>query len=132
MLNRNQVLDKLSEFVWHMHLERNQIQVLGGSAMVLRGLRDLTADVDLYVPTEVCRRMITTGVYYKMPVKGRPNVMWVVGGVIDARDTKHDCDRIINGYNVQSLRSLLELKLPLNRKKDEKDIKVLQDALLNE
>jgi hypothetical protein len=115
-----------------MKLERNQIQVLGGSAMVLRGLRDLTADVDLYVPTEVCRRMVTTGVYYKMPVKGRPDVMWVVGGAIDARDTQHECDRIINGYHVQSLQSILNLKLPLNRKKDEKDIKILQEALLAE
>lgn len=129
MLNKIQVLDKLSEFIWHMKLERKDIQVLGGSAMVLRGLRDLTADVDLYVPTEVCRRMVVTGVYYKMPVKGRPDVMWVVGGVVDARDTKHECDRIINGYHVQSVKSLLELKLPLNRKKDEKDIQILREVL---
>ncbi|BCM95139.1 hypothetical protein [Burkholderia phage FLC6] len=132
MLHKQQVLDKLSEFCWHMKLERNQIQVLGGSAMVMRGLRDLTADIDLYVPTEVCRRMVTTGVYYKLPVKGKPDVMWVVGGVIDARDTKHECDRIINGYHVQSLKSLLELKLPLNRKKDEKDIQVLREAMTRE
>ena len=129
MLNKTQVLDKLSEFTWHMKLERNQIQVLGGSAMVMRGLRDQTADVDLYVPTECCRRMVTTGVYYKMPVKGQPDVMWVVGGAIDARDTRHECDRIINGYHVQSLQSILNLKLPLNRKKDEKDIQILKRAL---
>uniref|UniRef100_A0AAU7PFR9 Uncharacterized protein n=1 Tax=Burkholderia phage vB_BgluM-SURPRISE13 TaxID=3159457 RepID=A0AAU7PFR9_9VIRU len=129
MLNRTQVLDKLSEFTWHMKLERNQIQVLGGSAMVLRGLREETADIDLYVPTDVCSQMLVTRVYYKIPVKDKPNVMWVVGGVIDARDTKHECDRIINGYPIQSVKSLLELKLPLNRKKDEKDIQILKHAL---
>lgn len=132
MLNKAQVLDKLSEFCWHMKLDRHQIQVLGGSAMCLRGLRDLTADVDLYVPTEVCQRMITTGVYYKMTVKDRPEVMWVVGGAIDARNTQHECDRIINGYRVQSLKSILNLKLPLNRKKDEKDIQILREAILLE
>lgn len=129
MLNKTQVLDRLSEFTWHMKLERDQLQVLGGSAMVMRGLRQETADVDLYVSTEVCCRMLTTGVYYKMPVKGRPDVMWVVGGAIDARDTQHECDRIINGYHIQSLQSILNLKLPLNRKKDEKDIQVLREAL---
>ena len=132
MLNRSQVLEKLSEFIWHMKLERNQIQVLGGSAMVLRGLRLETADIDLYVPTEVCRQMVMTRVYCKMAVKDKPHVMWVVGGVIDARDTKHECDRVINGYPVQSIKSLLDLKLPLNREKDKADIEILQKALLNE
>lgn len=132
MLNKSQVLDRLGEFCWHLQLDRSEIQVLGGSAMVLRDLRFETADIDLYVPTEACRRMIMTGVYYKQSLKDKPNVLWVVGGVIDARDTKHECDRTINGYPVQSVKSLLELKLPLNRKKDEKDIKILQEALLAE
>ncbi|BAQ02622.1 hypothetical protein AVU38_gp094 [Ralstonia phage RSL2] len=129
MLNKKQIIQELNNFVDQYEINKSEIQVLGGASLVLRGLRPNAQDIDLYVNTETCKRLLNTGDFEKYVVKEDPKVMWVVGETMDMRDTAHECDWVFEGFNIQSLESILQLKLKLNRQKDISDIEMIKHVL---
>ncbi|BCM95140.1 hypothetical protein [Burkholderia phage FLC6] len=129
MLNKEQIIQELNKFCEKYGVEKSEVEVFSGAALVLRGLRDYAADVDMYVHRETCQRLIDTGDFKISEARRGPQFLRFETDVLDIGDTRFFCDWICEGYNVQSLDSLLQLKLNMNRPKDQKDIQSLRQAL---
>jgi hypothetical protein len=91
-------------------------------------LREEAKDVDVYLSTETCVRLSKVEGFKVLVVKGRPEVKWLEKGLVDIRDTGYECE-MLDGWNVQSLESVLKLKLGLNREKDQEDIRKIRERL---
>ena len=129
MLNKQRVLEELNKFADQHQIKKPDIQVLGGASLVIRGLREVAADIDLYVCKETCLRLLETGAFESRLVKEKPEIIWLTSELIDIRDTAYECDMTVEGFHIQSLKSVLGLKLRLNRDKDQADILNIQKTL---
>lgn len=129
MLDKQEVLEELNLFVVRYNLDKSDIQVLGGAALVIRGLREHAVDLDLYLCKEECQRLLSTGDFEEKIVESKPDVVWLVSESIDIRNTHYVCDVLVDGFPIQSLESILSLKLKLNRDKDKNDVRIIQAAL---
>lgn len=129
MLNKQKILAELNAFVRRYRLRKSDIHILGGAALVIRGLREVAGDIDLYIGTNECQRLLGTGDFEDRVVVGKPTTLWLVRDKIDIRNTSYEYDMLFEGFHIQSLESILRLKLNLNREKDKADILKIQKAL---
>lgn len=98
--------------------------ILSGGSLLMRGLREKTADVDLSMSKKLAREINL----YDTPQdeKGYYNPREEVQVLDDFEETEFD---VVDGYQCESLESILELKRRLMRPKDLKDIEKIEEAL---
>lgn len=122
-MKRDDVLQELHFFVAKYGFSLNDIKVIGGAALVLHGLRQETADIDLEVTKEIEARLLKDSSFKIKKVSTAE--CFLDNGVFDvAASGGYETERI-EGVRVQTLKSLLDFKLKLNREKDQKDIAAL-------
>ena len=128
MLNKQQVIEALVKFETEYQIPKHKILIFAGSAMVMRGLRDVCSDIDMGVPTEDIIRLQE---FYGMLAKPSrfPGFLRVDYGIYDLGNNMYPSEPM-EGYMVQTLESLLEMKLRMNREKDQTDIVKLKAELI--
>ena len=95
--------------------------------MVMRGLRDVCTDIDVGIPTEdILRLQELEG--FKKTTPRFPEFIRLEKDNLDLGNNTYPFEEL-NGYKVQTLESLLEMKLRMNRDKDQADIVALKKAL---
>jgi hypothetical protein len=129
MFDKKRIIETMQSFSLEFGIEPTDIQILAGAAMVLRDLRLVTSDIDIWISREDCLRIEKTRQFKRRVDKDDPDVIWLVRGNLDIRDTSHRCNMAYDWFLVQSLESLLEMKLKLNREKDQDDIKLIRQKL---
>ncbi len=102
--------------------------LVAGGAMVLYGLREETADVDLGCSAALADRLAAEGHPFRLTSDGRRT--FHIGGELEVFEGWY-ADRITSfeGVPVVSLRGLLEMKRALGREKDLRDVKRIEAFL---
>jgi hypothetical protein len=129
MMNKDQIVEALNEFRLSYDVSLSEIQVVAGSALVLHGLRESASDIDLFVTPETCKRLLESDRFKKSDSRLGPESLRLVDEVLDIGELSYPCVVLDNGYSVQTLESLLKLKLEMNREKDQVDIERLKSVL---
>lgn len=102
--------------------------VLAGGAMVLYGLREETADLDLGCTPKLADRLEAEGFPCRVTDDG--NRRFRLGGDLEIFENwLYDRVVPVDGLPVISLRGLLELKRRLGREKDRRDVELIRAAL---
>lgn len=127
MLNKQQVIEALVKFETEYQIPKNKILIFAGSAMVMRGLREVCTDIDMGLPTEEVIRLQGVAGFVKA-VPRFAGFLRLEKGVYDLGNNTYPSEPI-GGYMVQTLESLLVMKLRMNREKDQADIVKLEEAL---
>ena len=98
-----------------------------GGVCTMLGLRQLTADVDVDVPTEVFKRIKEKG--YPSHYFGNTLVLEVTEHMDVHEMMEEKRVTVIEGVTCYHPVEVLKFKLKLNREKDQADIKALQDYI---
>ena len=121
-MNKAEITARLSAFPY----SSREYWVITGAAMVLYGIREETADIDLGCTTEMADRLETGGYLYKVMPDG---TRWFkISAEMEAFENWL-CDSVImkDGIPVISLKGLREMKEKLGREKDLRDIQLIDD-----
>ena len=120
MLNKNDILNLIKKY----NLDNDEIKIISGAAMVLHGLKEKTNDLDISVSLDMYNYLLD-----KYPCKLEKKDVFYIDDVINFSHNYYDVDTIkYHNCNVQTVKSILELKNNLNRDKDKLDIsKILEN-----
>ena len=119
-MNKQEFIAVLEE----MRLKKDEYVILSGGSLLLRGLRETTADVDIRMTKRLAREIDL----YNAPrdeggyFQPRENVQ----ATDDFGETEFD---IVDGYQCESLGSILAFKKRMMRPKDLKDIEKIEKVL---
>jgi len=122
-MKKEDIIRKLNE----LNFPKDQYWVNAGSAMTLYGLREDTHDIDIGCTTFLMDELIKR---YELKYAKDGTRKVEIGEDIEIYENwLNDKITYINDIPVVSLKGILELKLFLNREKDQKDIKILKEKL---
>ncbi len=118
MLNKDDILKKLN----NLSLDKDKFIIISGASMVLQDVKDVTSDIDISISTDIEDKLNGLNYhigFYNEKIYEKDNIEFFT-------TYYEEIDYIIiNGYKVATLEYVLKLKQKLNRKKDLKDIKLL-------
>ena len=119
-MNKEEFVAVLEE----MALPKDQFIILSGGSLLMRGLRDTTADLDLCMTKKLAQDIKL----YDSPQdeKGLYNPRENVQAMDDYDEKEFD---LVDGYQCETLESILEFKKRLRRSKDLKDIAKIEKVL---
>ena len=103
---------------------RSEYMILSGGSMLLRGLREQTADIDLTISEKLAESIDMES----LPKTGKGTFAPCEYAEIKAGLKSRSYD-IVDGYKCQTLEDILALKRRLMRPKDIKDIEVIEAYL---
>ena len=126
-MNRQEILDRLSAFPY----DRGEYWIVAGAAMVVRGFREQTADIDLGCSRKMADRLEADGRLYRRTADGK---RWFRSGdsIEIFEDWLRDSVETVGGFQTVSLQGLIEMKRELGREKDLKDIKLIRSFMEQE
>ena len=119
-MNRQEFIDRLESF----GLPKSEYMILSGGSLLLRGLREETQDFDLCVTKELAERLGLAN----CPVNEK-------GSFVPFEDVEMTANfgsrpfETVDGFQCETLESVLELKRRLMRSKDVRDIEVIEAYL---
>lgn len=118
MLDKEKILDILNK----NELPKDEFIIMSGAAMVLQDVKKETKDIDLSISQTLELKL--NNLNYHIGINN--DKIYEMNDVELFTTFYEETDYIIiNGYKVATLECILKLKKELNRKKDEKDIKLL-------
>lgn len=120
MLNKNDILNLIKKY----NLDNEEVKIISGAAMVLHGLKEKTNDLDISVSLNMYKYLLDK---YNCTLEKKD--VFYIDDVINFSYDYYNVDTIkYNNCNVQTVKSILELKNSLNREKDKIDIsKILEN-----
>lgn len=123
-MNKWEILNCLSEFPY----DRNEYWVITGGAMVLYGMREQTADIDLGCSKRLADQLEADGCMLRRTDDGK---RWFKYGenIEIFEEWLMDSIETVCGFNVVSIKGLIKMKQELGRDKDKKDIELLKAFL---
>ena len=123
-MNRQEILDQLSAFPY----DRGEYWVVAGAAMVIYGIREQAADIDLGCSKKMADQLEANGYLYRWTADGK---RWFrSGGSIEIfEEWLRDSIVLIDGFQIVSLKGLVEMKRELGREKDLKDIELIRSFI---
>ena len=122
-MNRKELTDKLNEYGF----PRSEYMILSGGSLLLRGLREETADIDMSVSRELAE---------KLDLEHCPKDE--LGCFVPFEDVQMKADMesrnfdVVDGFRCQTLEDILKLKRRLMRPKDIRDIEKIEAWLNSE
>ena len=116
-MNKEEFLKTLEQ----LNLPRKEYIILSGGSLLLRGLREQTADLDITVSRKLAEELDL----YHCP-KDDHGIYTPFANVQMMDDMEQFRFDVIEGYQCESLEDILQHKLQWNRPKDQKDIEVIQ------
>ena len=120
-MDKNKIIEKLRAFPY----DPKNYWVVTGGAMVLHGIREETPDIDLGCTPEMADRLESEGFLCQKTSDG--NRWFKVGSDIEIFENwLYDKVELAGNIPVISLRGLLAMKNDLGRKKDMRDVLLIQ------
>lgn len=123
-MDRQEILDQLKAFPY----DRDEYWLVTGSAMVIYGIRDRAADIDLGCSVKMADRLESDGYLFGRTKDG--NRWFRVGESIEVFESwLYDSVVRIEGFQVISLNGLIEMKKKIGREKDFRDVELIRTYL---
>ncbi len=120
-MTKNEIIERINKFPY----ERTDFWLITGAAMVLYGIKEETADIDMGCNKKMADRLQKEGFLYKYTESG--NRWFKVGGDIEIFENwLNDTVTRIDGIPVITLKGMLDMKKELGRDKDFKDIALIK------
>ena len=119
-MDRQEILNQLQAFPY----DRSEYWVITGGAMVLYGIREQTADIDLGCSKHLADRLEADGCPFRRTADGK---RWFRYGesIEICEEWLHDTVGTVDGFQVISLSGLIEMKREIGREKDRRDIELI-------
>jgi len=123
-MNKGEYLRKLDE----LRLDKAKYCILSGGAMVMHGLKERTADIDIKVRPDYFEELKTRFSFKKSP---KYDYLWELGEDVEiaVQDYDEKDVEMVDGYPVIRLELELEWKMQHNRPKDQESIRILKAYL---
>ncbi len=127
-MNKYDILKKISEY----NFDVDSFIIISGAAMVLYGIRENTNDIDIAVSLEYYKKLFKDyNPKLEKEFKDRAN-SYMIGDYINFSTNFYSNKFVlIDGYRVQTLEELINLKKKLNRQKDIEDLKLIKKLNYN-
>lgn len=127
MLNKREIEEILLKY----QIKKEDTIILSGASLVLQGIKDFTNDIDIAVSENYLNYLLNNYQYTIEFYNYKEGFgVYYINNIINFSINYYDVDYIIlNGYKVQSLKSIIELKEKLNREKDKEDIRKIKKYL---
>ena len=122
-MNRQEFIAKLEEFGF----PKSEYMILSGGSLLLRGLREETADFDLCVSKKLAEKLDLE----HCPKDDKGYYAPFENVQMTANLGKRPFD-IVDGFQCETLESVLALKRRLDRPKDQRDIAVIEAYLASQ
>lgn len=124
IMNREEFLTRLDS----LNLDKQRYCILSGGVMLLYGLRETTADIDIKVRPDYFEELKTKFTLSKSPKY--PNLYELGDDVeVAVRDYDDKDVRVVLDHPVESLELTLQWMLEHNRPKDQEKIKMIENYL---
>ena len=123
-MNREEFLARLDS----LNLDKQRYCVLSGGVMLLYGLKETTADIDIKVRPDYFEELKTKFTFSKSP---KYPDLYELGDDVEVavRDYDDKDVRAVLDHPVESLELTLQWMLEHNRPKDQEKIKIIQNYL---
>ena len=119
-MDRQEILNQLRTFPY----DRNEYWVVTGAAMVLYGFKEQTGDIDLGCSKKLADILEAEGYLLRQTEDGKR--CFNVGESFEIfEDWIEDTVETVDGFQVVSVKGLIEMKTRLGREKDLKDIELI-------
>lgn len=119
-MNKKELIERLRAFPYDVR----EYWVVAGGAMVLHGIKAETADIDLGCTPRMADQLQAEGYPYQITPDG--NRWFKPGGDMEVFENwLYDAPVLIDGIPTLSIAGLIEMKRRLGRKKDMKDIDLI-------
>lgn len=125
-MDKAEMIGRLRALGW----SKEDYWVVAGGAMVLYGLRPETRDVDLGCTTARADALVEAGVPFKHMDDGSGRWFTLDGDVEVFENWLVDRVETVEGVPVVSLKGLREMKRALGREKDQRDIALIEQAMV--
>ena len=120
--------DEITQLLHAFPYSREDYWVITGGAMVLYGIKDDTADVDLGCNSRMADELELDGFFVRYTESG--NRQFKYGEHIEIFENwLNDSVTHVAGLPVITLKGLIEMKRELGREKDFKDIRMIEEYL---
>ena len=122
-MNKREFLRRLNE----LGLPKYQYVIISGGSLLMHGLREETADIDLAISDVLAAEL---GLHNKKPTKkGTYKLAKDVEVIIGMNKIPAE---VIDDYLCETLRNVYEFKKQMNRPKDQPDLELLYEYFINE
>lgn len=132
-MNKEQIIDRLNQW----NFDKKDYMLVAAAALVFYGIKETTNDIDMSVSDELYEKLITDykANYVGCDIKGY-KLYRIDGDIEDELDFgktffNFEEKEIIDGIQVQTLENIIKFKKIMNREKDLKDIKLIEDYIKN-
>ena len=125
-MNKEEILNKLKEY----NLDSKNFIIIGSAALVLKGIKESTHDIDIAVTKEYNDYLLDT-FDCKFEKEIDKYKVYYIDNIINFSTHYYNDFKgeIVEGYLVQTPKEVLTLKRKLNREKDQSDIKLILNYL---
>ena len=125
-MRKREIVEKLRA----LPFDPSEYWVIAGGAMVLYGMREETADIDLGCTAAMADTLEEAGYPCRLTPDGKRS--FSLGGEIEVFEAwLYDKVVFADGVPVISIPGLLEMKRRLGREKDERDIRLIEEYMKN-
>ncbi len=122
-MNRKEIINYLKKY----NFDPKKYIVISGAAMVLYGFREETSDIDIAVTKDYKKKLLKE---YKCFLENIESDSYMIDDIINFGDNYYKRRReYIEGFPVQKVMDLIDLKRKLNRAKDKKDLKLIFEKM---
>ncbi len=113
-----------------MELPLNEYWITAGAGLVIHGVKETTRDIDLGCTTHLVELFLKKGCKYIVE-KDNTRIVQINDTIEILENWFVDEIVVIDGLPVGSLESIKKQKVQLEREKDIKDIKIIDDYIKN-
>ena len=125
-MNKEQIIKILKKY----KLNNKEYIVISGAAMVILGIKEKTNDIDISVTKEYYEYLKNNYNVTFDKINRYNNEVYFIDNVINFGIDYYTENYInVDGINVESPNEILKLKRSLNREKDLKDIKLIENYM---
>ena len=119
--------EELLKLVESLNLPRDEYYILGGGSLVMFGIKDTTADLDLCVSNELFEKLKEQYNLEKKNECGFYSISDIIEIIPNPKE-EFTCE-VIEGYQVEDLRRILEFKKKRNADKDRPYVEKIEEYL---
>lgn len=116
--------DDILKLLKSYDIDYNECIILSGASLVLQGVKEYTSDIDISVSDKVYHDLLKKYSCTLERIVDNDKV-WFIDDIINFSKNYYDKVEfyLLDGYKIQTIESILELKRELGRQKDMEDIK---------
>ena len=131
-MNKIEIFECLKKY----NLPKEKFVILSGASLVLRNIKSNTSDIDIVVTEDIEKLLLNqyNNVEIERYDKDSNKQIYMLDNILNFSSNlsyilENKEYEMLNGYQIQSLDSIVQLKQKLGRQKDYEDIKYIQNYL---